>query len=213
MGIVCESREDAILAGRQVLFDMFKADVTGVNQTFIVSLFDIDEQFFGVKIGAINKRIARSWPPGITGAISEFRGRARKAPVEMRSEPPDRKSPGSKHRSKLLEQPLGYRQNALLLVGAHVGIDRPANHPIRKLLRNRMIVQRRTVITPQFESRFTGCPDEIARVDGFRQPHGKGLPRRVSCVASASAASVVLEEVVISSDPGAADAEELIESI
>jgi len=48
MGIVCESSEKAIFAERQVLFDMFKADVTGVNKTFIVSLFDIVEQFFGV---------------------------------------------------------------------------------------------------------------------------------------------------------------------
>jgi len=123
----------------------------------------------------------------------------------MRPEPPDRKSAGSKHCSKLLDQPLGNRQNALVLFGAHVGIDRPANHPIRKLLRNGVIVQRRTVVAPQFESRFTGCPDEIARVDGFRQPYGKGLPRRVSRVASASAAGEVSKEFVVSSNPRPAD--------
>ncbi len=43
MGIVCEKS---------------RPDETGVNKTFIVSLFDIVEQFFGVKIGAIrNERI------------------------------------------------------------------------------------------------------------------------------------------------------------
>jgi hypothetical protein len=60
-----ESREKAIFAERQALFDMLKlkADVTGVNQTFIVSLFDIVEQFFGVKIGAIrNKSIPGAGP-------------------------------------------------------------------------------------------------------------------------------------------------------
>jgi hypothetical protein len=63
MGIVCESRQKAIFAERQVLFDMFKADVTGVNKTLIVSLFDIVEQLFGVKIGAIrDKRIPNVGP-------------------------------------------------------------------------------------------------------------------------------------------------------
>jgi hypothetical protein len=64
MRIVCESREKPLFAEREVLFDMFKADVTGVNKTFIESLFDIVEQFFGVKIGAIgNKRIPDMGPP------------------------------------------------------------------------------------------------------------------------------------------------------
>ena len=53
MGIVYESRQNAILAHRQVPFDNTKANVAGVNQAVLVSLLDIVEQLFGVKIGAI----------------------------------------------------------------------------------------------------------------------------------------------------------------
>ena len=53
VGIVGESGENAILAHHQVPFDIVKANVTGVNQTLRVSLLDIVEQFFGVKVGAI----------------------------------------------------------------------------------------------------------------------------------------------------------------
>jgi hypothetical protein len=53
MGIFCESSENAILAQCQVPVDIVEANVTGVNQTILVSALDIVEQFFGVKVGAI----------------------------------------------------------------------------------------------------------------------------------------------------------------
>ena len=58
MGIVCESGENAILAHRQVAFHIVKTNVAGLDQTLLVSVLDIVEQFFGVKAGAIrDKRI------------------------------------------------------------------------------------------------------------------------------------------------------------
>jgi hypothetical protein len=53
MRIVSESRENAILAQRQVPFDILEANVTGVHQTILVSALDIVEQFFRVKGGAL----------------------------------------------------------------------------------------------------------------------------------------------------------------
>ena len=53
MGIVCESRENAILAQCQIPFYIVEANVTGVNQTILVSTLDIVEHFFGVKVGTI----------------------------------------------------------------------------------------------------------------------------------------------------------------
>jgi len=49
VGIVCESGENAVSPHRQVPLDIVKANITGVDQTLLVGLLDIAEQFCGVK--------------------------------------------------------------------------------------------------------------------------------------------------------------------
>jgi hypothetical protein len=53
MRIVCKSRENTILAHRQVPFDVVNANEGGIDQTLLVSTLDIVEQFCRIKVGAV----------------------------------------------------------------------------------------------------------------------------------------------------------------
>jgi hypothetical protein len=58
MGIARKSSENRLLTCRQIAMDIVQPNVAGVNQPLLVSLFDIADEFRGVKIGAAgDKRI------------------------------------------------------------------------------------------------------------------------------------------------------------